>query len=82
MGFLCDELGVVESSQAEQRIFFVSAKEVLQQRLADSKGQKNNGKKLYYVHEHYRRCIEFIITRVAYISFFLVKLKCKYSMTV
>ena len=41
--FLCQELRVVEPSQAEQRIFFVSAKEVLQQRLAEFKGQSANG---------------------------------------
>ncbi|KAF2356223.1 Dynamin superfamily [Trinorchestia longiramus] len=36
VGFLCNELKVVEPQHAEKRVFFVSAKEVLQQRLADS----------------------------------------------
>ncbi|XP_018023964.1 transmembrane GTPase Marf isoform X2 [Hyalella azteca] len=36
VGFLCEELKVVAPQEAEQRVFFVSAKEVLQQRLADS----------------------------------------------
>lgn len=44
IAFLVEELKVVQGPQAEQRVFFVSAKEVLQQRLNESKGQPNNSK--------------------------------------
>ncbi|KAK4315821.1 hypothetical protein Pmani_012977 [Petrolisthes manimaculis] len=42
LGFLVDELKVVAGPQAEQRVFFVSAKETLHQRLSEAKGQPNN----------------------------------------
>ncbi|KAK3887199.1 hypothetical protein Pcinc_008680 [Petrolisthes cinctipes] len=42
VGFLVDELKVVAGPQAEQRVFFVSAKETLHQRLNEAKGQPNN----------------------------------------
>ena len=38
MSFLVDELGVMSRAQAEKRVFFVSAKECLLQRLAESRG--------------------------------------------
>lgn len=44
LSFLVDELKVVQGPQAEQRVFFVSAKETLQQRLNEAKGQPNNSK--------------------------------------
>lgn len=37
--FLVDELKVVNRSQAENRVFFVSAKEVLQARLQQQQGK-------------------------------------------
>lgn len=49
VGFLVDELKVVASPQAEQRVFFVSAKETLHQRLNEAKGQPNNSKDLTVV---------------------------------
>ncbi|XP_068203348.1 transmembrane GTPase Marf-like isoform X2 [Palaemon carinicauda] len=42
IAFMKDELKVIQGQQAEQRIFFVSAKEVLQHRLSESRGQPNN----------------------------------------
>lgn len=36
MEFLCSELKVVSTQEAEDRIFFVSAKEALHQRLTES----------------------------------------------
>ncbi|XP_037539974.1 mitofusin-2 [Nematolebias whitei] len=41
--FLVDELGVVDRAQASDRIFFVSAKEVLQARVQKSQGMPESG---------------------------------------
>lgn len=41
--FLVDELGVVDRAQASDRIFFVSAKEVLQARVQKSQGMPEAG---------------------------------------
>ena len=42
-GFLVDELGVVDRAQAGDRIFFVSAKEVLQARVQRAQGMPESG---------------------------------------
>lgn len=42
--FLVDELGVVDRAQASDRIFFVSAKEVLQARVQKAQGMPEAGK--------------------------------------
>ena len=42
-GFLVDELGVVDRAQASDRIFFVSAKEVLQARVQKAQGMPESG---------------------------------------
>ncbi|XP_045596500.1 transmembrane GTPase Marf isoform X2 [Procambarus clarkii] len=42
IAFLVDELKVVQGHQAEMRVFFVSAKEALQHRVSEAKGQPNN----------------------------------------
>ena len=49
VGFLSEELRVVEPSVAEERVFFVSAKEVLKQRLAESTGTSASGKWAYNI---------------------------------
>lgn len=41
--FLVDELGVVDRAQASDRIFFVSAKEVLQARVQKAQGMPEAG---------------------------------------
>ena len=41
--FLVDELGVVDRGQASDRIFFVSAKEVLQARVQKAQGMPEAG---------------------------------------
>lgn len=41
--FLVDELGVVDRAQASDRIFFVSAKEVLQARAQKAQGMPEAG---------------------------------------
>ena len=41
--FLVDELGVVDRAQASDRIFFVSAKEVLQARIQKAQGMPEAG---------------------------------------
>lgn len=41
--FLVDELGVVDRAQAGDRIFFVSAKEVLQARVQKAQGMPEAG---------------------------------------
>lgn len=46
--FLVDELGVVDRAQASDRIFFVSAKEVLQARVQKSQGMPESGGDLTY----------------------------------
>lgn len=43
--FLVDELGVVDRAQASDRIFFVSAKEVLQARVQKAQGMPEAGRK-------------------------------------
>lgn len=43
--FLVDELGVVDRGQASDRIFFVSAKEVLQARVQKAQGMPEAGGK-------------------------------------
>lgn len=53
LAFLVEELKVVQGPQAEQRVFFVSAKEVLQQRLNESKGQPNNSKFFLFFFRYY-----------------------------
>lgn len=42
--FLVDELGVVDRGQASDRIFFVSAKEVLQARVQKAQGMPEAGR--------------------------------------
>lgn len=42
--FLVDELGVVDRAQAADRIFFVSAKEVLQARVQKAQGMPETGR--------------------------------------
>lgn len=42
--FLVDELGVVDRAQASDRIFFVSAKEVLQARVQKAQGMPEAGR--------------------------------------
>uniref|UniRef100_A0A2P2I275 Transmembrane GTPase Marf-like n=1 Tax=Hirondellea gigas TaxID=1518452 RepID=A0A2P2I275_9CRUS len=73
--FLCSELGVVDQSQAEQRVFFVSAKEVLQQRLADSKGQPVTGmaegfSSRYFEFQDFERKFEECISKTAVVTKF------------
>ncbi|CAL4109971.1 unnamed protein product, partial [Meganyctiphanes norvegica] len=53
MGFLVDELKVVHQSQAEQRVFFVSAKETLTQRLNESRGKPNNSPGCYFIKRYF-----------------------------
>ena len=43
--FLVDELGVVDRAQASDRIFFVSAKEVLQARVQKAQGMPEAGQR-------------------------------------
>lgn len=43
--FLVDELGVVDRAQAGDRIFFVSAKEVLNARIQKAQGMPEGGRK-------------------------------------
>lgn len=43
--FLVDELGVVDRAQAGDRIFFVSAKEVLNARIQKAQGMPEGGEK-------------------------------------
>lgn len=45
MDFLVKELKVCTTKQAKERIFFVSAKEALQGRFMEQKGQPAHGKK-------------------------------------
>ena len=42
--FLVDELGLVDRAQASDRIFFVSAKEVLQARVQKAQGMPEAGR--------------------------------------
>lgn len=44
VSFLVDELKVVSRSQAENRVFFVSAKEALQARLCQQMGKPPHGR--------------------------------------
>lgn len=45
--FLVDELGVVDRAQAGDRIFFVSAKEVLNARIQKAQGMPEGGVENY-----------------------------------
>ena len=47
VSFLVDELKVVSRSQAENRVFFVSAKEVLQARLCQQTGKPPHSKSYF-----------------------------------
>ena len=51
-GFLVDELGVVDRAQASDRIFFVSAKEVLQARVQKAQGMPESGTQHTRTHKH------------------------------
>lgn len=47
-GFLVDELGVVDRAQAGDRIFFVSAKEVLNARIQKAQGMPEGGEESWH----------------------------------
>lgn len=77
IAFLVEELKVVQGPQAEQRVFFVSAKEVLQQRLNESKGQPNNTSgypdgftSRYFEFQDFERKFEECISKTAVITKF------------
>lgn len=53
VSFLVDELNVVSKQEAEDRVFFVSAKEVLQARLLQQKGLPP--------HSKYLVCLKFLV---------------------
>lgn len=50
--FLVEELGVVDRAQASDRIFFVSAKEVLQARVQKAQGMPEAGQTESSNHHH------------------------------
>lgn len=75
--FLVDELKVVSSGQASQRIFFVSAKEALHQRLNEAKGVPNTGAGFpegftsrYFEFQDFERKFEECISKTAVITKF------------
>lgn len=75
--FLVDELKVVGSGQAGQRIFFVSAKEALHQRLSEAKGVPVNSAGLpegftsrYFEFQDFERKFEECISKTAVITKF------------
>ncbi|KAK7072698.1 Mitofusin-2 [Halocaridina rubra] len=77
VGFLVDELKVVQGHQAEQRVFFVSAKEALQHRLSESRGQPNDTSgypegftSRYFEFQDFERKFEECISKTAVITKF------------
>ncbi|XP_071519282.1 transmembrane GTPase Marf isoform X1 [Panulirus ornatus] len=77
LSFLVDELKVVQGPQAEQRVFFVSAKEALQQRLNEAKGRPNNTSEFpegftsrYFEFQDFERKFEECISKTAVITKF------------
>ncbi|XP_042242774.1 transmembrane GTPase Marf-like isoform X2 [Homarus americanus] len=77
IGFLVEELKVVQGAQAEQRVFFVSAKETLHQRLSEAKGQPNNTAgypegftSRYFEFQDFERKFEECISKTAVITKF------------
>ncbi|KAG7157547.1 Transmembrane GTPase Marf-like [Homarus americanus] len=80
IGFLVEELKVVQGAQAEQRVFFVSAKETLHQRLSEAKGQPNNSEQpagypegftsRYFEFQDFERKFEECISKTAVITKF------------
>ncbi|RXG67762.1 Transmembrane GTPase Marf [Armadillidium vulgare] len=74
--FLVNELKVVERSQAEKRIFFVSAKETLMVRLNEAKGISNNSgfpegfSSRYFEFQDFERKFEECISKTAVVTKF------------
>jgi len=79
VNFLVEELKVVDRDQAPNRIFFVSAKEVLNSRMQRAQGMPEAGESLHFnegrICGWWRNCISLCLisfkTRVFFRTFFL-----------